>query len=210
MDESTSREKILKKVRKALIEKGDSGYLNADFKTSIFKTKADADEIIFAQNLLLQNGNFIYCENETEAFQQLRNLFESNQWSNPVFEEEEIFYYFQKSRLNDFQEKNSNKQIAITLCECLVASTGSVAISSSQNCNIRAFIENEIHIVFAFTWQIVPNISDALLFIQKKYPNNQSRQITFISGPSRTADIEQQIVFGAHGPKELYVFLLDE
>ncbi|MFN6038515.1 MAG: lactate utilization protein C, partial [Bacteroidota bacterium] len=100
--------------------------------------------------------------------------------------------------------------VSITLCECLIAATGSVAISSSQNCSIRSFISTEIHIVFAFTWQIVSNISDALIFIQKKYPDNQSRQITFISGPSRTADIEQEIVFGAHGPKELYVFLLDE
>jgi len=34
--------------------------------------------------------------------------------------------------------------------------------------------------------------------------------ISLITGPSRTADIEKTLVMGAHGPKELYVFLLDE
>jgi L-lactate dehydrogenase complex protein LldG len=34
--------------------------------------------------------------------------------------------------------------------------------------------------------------------------------VTLITGPSRTADIEKTIVVGAHGPKELYVFLLED
>lgn len=34
--------------------------------------------------------------------------------------------------------------------------------------------------------------------------------ISLISGPSRTADIEKTLVMGAHGPKELYVFLIDD
>lgn len=34
--------------------------------------------------------------------------------------------------------------------------------------------------------------------------------VTLITGPSRTADIEKTLVMGAHGPKELYVFLLED
>jgi L-lactate dehydrogenase complex protein LldG len=34
--------------------------------------------------------------------------------------------------------------------------------------------------------------------------------VTLITGPSRTADIEKTLVLGAHGPKELYVFLVED
>ncbi|MFN5459541.1 MAG: hypothetical protein ACK5AY_06505, partial [Bacteroidota bacterium] len=61
MEESTSREKILKKVRKALVEKGNSEYLNADFTSPLFTEESEIPEIIFAKNFIEQKGNFIFC-----------------------------------------------------------------------------------------------------------------------------------------------------
>ena len=45
--------------------------------------------------------------------------------------------------------------------------------------------------------------------MQEKYKNNLPSLITFATGPSRTADIEKTLVVGVHGPKEVYVFLID-
>lgn len=65
------------------------------------------------------------------------------------------------------------------------------------------------HIVFAHTNQIVLDIKDAMRGLKEKYPNGLPSMISLITGPSRTADIEKTLVMGAHGPEELYVFLLD-
>ena len=46
--------------------------------------------------------------------------------------------------------------------------------------------------------------------MKKKYPDNYPSMISLITGPSRTADIEKTLVMGAHGPKELYVFLIED
>jgi L-lactate dehydrogenase complex protein LldG len=48
-----------------------------------------------------------------------------------------------------------------------------------------------------------------LVFLQKKYRDKLPSQISFATGPSRTADIEKTLVVGVHGPKEVYCFLLD-
>jgi L-lactate dehydrogenase complex protein LldG len=58
--------------------------------------------------------------------------------------------------------------------------------------------------------QIVPDIKDGLKTLNNRYGKKLPSAINFITGPSRTADIEMQLVTGVHGPKELYVFLINE
>jgi L-lactate dehydrogenase complex protein LldG len=68
----------------------------------------------------------------------------------------------------------------------------------------------EIHIVVAYSSQLVPDLKDAFKEIKKKYEPEFPSVISLITGPSRTADIEKTLVMGAHGPKELYVFLIED
>ncbi len=51
---------------------------------------------------------------------------------------------------------------------------------------------------------------DALKLLKTEYGTNLPSFITFAAGPSRTADIEKTLVVGVHGPKEVYLFLIDE
>jgi L-lactate dehydrogenase complex protein LldG len=67
-----------------------------------------------------------------------------------------------------------------------------------------------VHIVIAFTSQIVKDIDEGLILIKKKYKSGFPSMISLITGPSRTADIEKTLVYGAHGPKELILFLVDD
>ena len=53
------------------------------------------------------------------------------------------------------------------------------------------------------------DLSEAFSFLQQTYNNQIPSQITFASGPSRTADIEKTLVTGVHGPKEVYCFLVE-
>ena len=73
----------------------------------------------------------------------------------------------------------------------------------------RLSIYPPVHIVLAYTSQLVPDLKDAFALLKSKYGNQIPSMITNVTGPSRTADIEKTLVLGAHGPKELFVFLLD-
>jgi L-lactate dehydrogenase complex protein LldG len=57
---------------------------------------------------------------------------------------------------------------------------------------------------------LVNDLKQALAGIKQKYADNIPSMISVITGPSRTADIEKTLIMGAHGPKEIYVFLIDD
>lgn len=96
-------------------------------------------------------------------------------------------------------------QATITLCEGLVAQTGSI-ISSSRNGGRGGSIVAPTHIVYATTDQIVPDITTAL----RKAMAGDLKDASYfglITGSSRTADIEKILVQGAHGPRKVAIIL---
>ena len=96
----------------------------------------------------------------------------------------------------------------ITACEALVAQTGSILVSSAT-CGGRALsILPHVHIVVATCDQILATLGDALHFAKSRWDGRLPSMLSFITGPSRTGDIERILVLGAHGPKELVVILV--
>ena len=95
------------------------------------------------------------------------------------------------------------------MCESLIARNGSVLISNGNEAGRRLSIFPHIHIVIAYTSQLVLDLKDGFKLLKEKYPENLPSMVSNITGPSRTADIEKTLVLGAHGPKEFYVFLLE-
>lgn len=69
------------------------------------------------------------------------------------------------------------------------------------------FVYPPLHIVIAKKEQLVDYLEKAYSGISERYAENLPSQIAIITGPSRTADIEKTLVLGAHGPRELRVFL---
>ena len=82
-------------------------------------------------------------------------------------------------------------------------------MSAAEQSGRTVSVYAPIHICIAYTNQLVFDIKDALELVNKKYNGNIPSLITFASGPSRTADIEKTLVTGVHGPKEVYLFLID-
>jgi len=96
----------------------------------------------------------------------------------------------------------------ITACEALVAQTGSILVSSAT-CGGRALsILPHVHVVIARCDQILSTLGDALHFAKSQNGGRMPSMLSFITGPSRTGDIERILVLGAHGPKELVVILV--
>ena len=97
-------------------------------------------------------------------------------------------------------------QATITLAEALVAQTGSIFVTSG--CGGRgATVVAPVHIVYAMTSQLVPDLVTALRNATAEGKLDQYSYGCMISGSSRTADIEKILVQGAHGPIRLVVIL---
>ncbi len=96
----------------------------------------------------------------------------------------------------------------ITACEALVAQTGSILVSS-ESCGGRALsILPHVHVVVARPDQVVGTLADAFELVRSRHAGRLPSMLSFITGPSRTGDIERILVLGAHGPKELLLLLV--
>ena len=96
----------------------------------------------------------------------------------------------------------------ITACDALVAQTGSILVSSAT-CGGRVLsILPPVHVGVATLDQIVATLADALHAAKTRHAGRMPSMLSFITGPSRTGDIERILVLGAHGPKELLLFLV--
>lgn len=210
-DNTTAKEQILKKIRKALLEKRENPYPNLE-DTPIYKANEEIPEILFAEQLTAVSGNFIYCESGIEFIENILQLADKYKWRKIYCWEPELqdllaeyeFPFYQTDK--DFELA----EVGITLCEALIARNGSVMVSNQNTAGRRLSIFPHHHIVIARTGQMVMDLKDAFKLIKNKYGNQIPTMISTITGPSRTADIEKTLVLGAHGPKELFVFLIED
>ena len=114
---------------------------------------------------------------------------------------------------DEIKHQVAHMQYGITGTEAIVEQNGTIILLESEG-NVR-FTSNlpYNHIVVAGIDKIVPSLEDALAVCRAisvyGLGKDMLRYISFISGPSRTADIEFRMVQGMHGPKEVYVILLD-
>jgi len=212
MKESTSREKILKKVRNALLSKLDSPFKNVDFTSDILVNQQEVPEVQFATKLNETGGTFIYCENEVDAVRQLSALCEQKDWGNIFCGDKVLSEQLSQFNVNTTStpEEFKSVDVGIARCDFLISRFGSIMVSSGLGLGRQIFVFPETLIIVANASQVVPELLDAILGIKKKYSANFPSQITVITGPSRTADIEKTLVMGAHGSKNLYVFMIDD
>ncbi len=93
----------------------------------------------------------------------------------------------------------------ISECDALVAQTGSVLVSSRSAGGRALSVLPPHHVVLARREQILADLPAAFVLLEDKYGSNYPSFISFITGPSRTGDIERILVLGAHGPKKLTI-----
>lgn len=211
MEDATAKERLLKKIRKALLAKRDNPYPNLE-ELPLYKDTEETPEILFAKNFTNVAGNFVFCEDEIQLIENLLAIVE-NEHARKIYAWERFiqvildryeFPYFNSD--TDF----INAQIGITGCEALIARTGSILVTNGNASGRRLSIYPHVHIVIAYTSQVVMDLKDGFNVIRQKYTDNMPSMISNITGPSRTADIEKTLVLGAHGPKQLYLLLLDD
>jgi L-lactate dehydrogenase complex protein LldG len=211
MEASTGKEGILKNIRKALTQSVDQPFPGIE-KINFAFEKTDEDlSVLFAEKFSSLLGMFSFCANEEDLVNQIRQLVYDRGWDEIHCADENIKSALSSFGFPAFSEKSlGDSDVSITKCEVLVARTGSMVLSSTESSGRLTSVYAPIHICIAKVSQLVYDIKDALVFMQKKYGDQLPSMISFATGPSRTADIEKTLVVGVHGPKEVFCFLLDK
>jgi L-lactate dehydrogenase complex protein LldG len=194
----------------ALIQSTPLPFPQSEGSDSVYQPLQQEAEVEFAEQFTKLQGKFIYCLNRQELAFQLNSLIRKQGWKK-VYCREEKLIELTGPQLTDSLTRTDlpGCDVSITGCEALVARTGSIVMSAAQESGRTASVYAPVHICIAFSGQLVYDIKDALQVIREKYGPSLPSLITFATGPSRTADIEKTLVVGVHGPKEVYLFLVD-
>jgi len=99
--------------------------------------------------------------------------------------------------------------VGITGAFCAIAETGTLMTVSGRDTPPVVSLLVETHIAIVRVSRIVPCMEEAWGLLRAEY-GMMPRAVNFISGPSRTADIEQTLVLGAHGPYRVHVVLVND
>lgn len=178
----------------------------AEKKDEVFQPQEQDPLVEFAEHFTQLQGKFSYCMDAQELKHTLATLFLQHEWKKVYCSEERLEAFIPSDLL---YHDIATCDVAVTSCEALVARTGSIVLTSTQQGRVPS-VYAPVHVCIADSNQIVYDIKDALAVVQKKYGGYLPSLITFATGPSRTADIEKTLVVGVHGPKEVYCFVLEE
>lgn len=228
----TGREIILARIREALRQpaksppesSGEPSAHGAREWLPAVGESFEAQRDLFQKNAEALKATFIPCASETEALEKFREI--AKEWKTAALHEAPLLEPFagvlasagvkvlhapalgEEGAPRDWTAALEACDAGITTCECLVAQTGSVLVTSTLNGGRALSVLPPRHVVIARRGQLLPDLTEAFRHIQKKYPHSLPGMLSFITGPSRTGDIERILVLGAHGPKELTILLL--
>ena len=107
------------------------------------------------------------------------------------------------------REAVESDRLGITGCFCAIAETGTLLLTTSPTTPNKTSLLPETHVAIVTTSRIVVGIEEAWNLVRAEL-KQLPRACSFISGPSRTADIEQTLVIGAHGPYRVHIILVEE
>jgi L-lactate dehydrogenase complex protein LldG len=96
-------------------------------------------------------------------------------------------------------------EVGITTAQAAIAETGTLVLDSTHERHRLVSLVPPVHIALVNASKICETVGEALTLIRKE--KEISPAVTFVTGPSRTADIELTLTVGVHGPQELYVII---
>lgn len=176
MNESKTRDKILKRIRQALMDKATDPFPDVNFALKIEEyDEQEFPELLFAENFISAGGHFTFCENETDlkaflqqAFQQLNVA--SFACSHPKLKKiiDEI------TPVSD--SHSSNPDISISSCFCLTAFPPSIIVSSSS-----CFHPAANHLIVATAQETVHDLKQGLSKIKEGVRNGSENNFEIIS-----------------------------
>jgi len=227
----SEREKILGRIREALTVKapvpGQHGQVQIHGSTQPPSQRAgewlpaagdsfEAQLACFRENAVALKADFHLVNNREELAKLLGELRVTEGWKKIATHRGELtdlaegalgLPALKTDAAYDVNELESCS-VGITECDALVAQTGSVLVTNRSAGGRALSVLPPHHVVIARRGQLLRDLPAAFQFLKTKYGANYPSMMSFITGPSRTGDIERILVLGAHGPKKLTIFLI--
>jgi len=214
LSESTNKEQILAKVRSAVMAKDENLFSDVNMQVDTwtpFKEEDGAD-FTFVERFKDNGGIFVYFESQHNFIEAMKQYIVDNQWEPLCSTSMKMESLFKDSGIELSRDYSSNrkKTVSITDCECLVAHTGSVVVTDACAGSRAAYSQADVLLVYASPSQIVASMKDAIRLLKERYHSKKPGETVIISGASRSTEIENQLVTGAHGIKQIALFLVEE
>ena len=171
---------------------------------------------LFAKNASDLKATFKLVKDEAELAAELKALSAAEKWQRAATHTGSLAQAQTKALglptivTNDGYDKHELEQceVGISECDALIAQTGTVLVTSRSSGGRALSCLPPHHVVIARRDQMVADLPAAMALVKQRYGGNFPSMISFITGPSRTGDIERILVLGAHGPKKLTIFCL--
>ena len=166
----------------------------------------DRSELLaqFTEELTKVNGNLVHTKAE-DITNKIIGFIESRGMDRIHLEPHVLDEHaLQKAGITVSHVPDPGIRVGVTKAICGLADTGSILIVDGEGDPLQASLLPEIHIAVLCASRILPSLTNALALPIL----TQARSAIFITGPSRTADIEMSLTIGMHGPRELHVFLV--
>ncbi len=197
--ENSGKKKVLKRINNALFSNDLNMSLIED--TAVYRDRKDDISIIFAENFSKANGKLIYCSDEEDFKEKIKALIEDRNWGEIVCYNQNLCDYLLgndvKSTLFEHEKRPA---IGVSLCENLVARTGSIVISSMQGIGKRLAQFPETLVIIAFTSQVVNDLQSSFRKMLIRYKQSLPKTILTLT--------PTEILFKEIN--EFYIFLIED
>jgi len=107
----------------------------------------------------------------------------------------------------DPRPTSGDDRLGITGCLCAIAETGTLVVTSSTTTPTATTLLTDTHVAVVREGDVVAGMEEAFARVRAAC-GGMPRAVNMISGPSRTGDIEQTIVLGAHGPYRVHILVV--
>ena len=167
----------------------------------------------FRENLIAVGGNCVVVRDESQAVGEINRIIAKLQPKRIAVSDANLIGTLKNhfvTNANISEETSAGElfdcDLGITGAQFGIAETGTLALESEKEFNRLASLVPPVHICVLEAANIRQTLGETLEILEK----DLSRAVTFITGPSRTSDIELTLAIGVHGPGELYVILIEE
>lgn len=204
MEDSTVKEKMLKKIRLALMnqsKEANKENIAIDLESPIYPSSDDDLEIVFAQHFTDLGGKFIFCLNEEELKENFVFISQENKWDNVFCGEPGLVQMLDNKEIKISSTLEAGVPLApaaVLSCELLISNIGGIILSSAQPLTRKIIGNYKNLLIFVQSAQVSNNLKDGLKLLKQKYPEGLPSWISLVT--CQNSD---------ENHPEIFVFMLD-
>lgn len=210
----SSREQILKKLRKA--QQPFTDIKPIENRRHVVSMKDTSPENLLSRFIEEADklGCYIYQLDAESAFDKILELMRDDtsilSWDDEYIPLANLHDLLGKAGKAIAHHKDGNVRVGVTGVSYALSATGSLVLQSGAGRYRTASLLPDVHIAVLTPDQIMIDIETwADLQKTKGFPAfTDSSNTTIVTGPSKTADIAQELIKGAHGPREVHIMIL--